>query len=63
MVINKIFKFFRKDVAGVTRVSWVEDEKKALGRAMASFPPTVRGVMAEVLRPLDTFKLVNIEEG
>lgn len=50
-------------VEGVERVPWVGRERRALSRAMASFPPAVRTVMAQALRPLDTLSLVHIHDG
>lgn len=53
---------FRIPVPGITRVPWIPYEKNQLSKAMASFPPTVRSVMAEVLRPLQTYTLVDVYE-
>lgn len=53
----------RYEVLGVGRVPWVGQERRALSRAMASFPPAVRTVMAQALRPLDTLHLVDIHDG
>ncbi|KAK7080904.1 hypothetical protein SK128_017533 [Halocaridina rubra] len=50
-------------VPGVERVPWVSKERRALSRAMASFPPTVRTVMSHALRPLDTLTLVDVNDG
>lgn len=44
-------------------MAWVGKERRALSRAMANFPPTVRTVMAQALRPLDTLTLVDIHDG
>ena len=45
------------------RVAWVSRERRALSRAMASFPPAVRTVMAQVLRPLESLSLVDVQDG
>ncbi|XP_068243599.1 uncharacterized protein [Palaemon carinicauda] len=50
-------------VPGVERVPWVGKERRALSRAMASFPPTVRTVMSHALRPLETLTLVDVNDG
>ncbi|XP_064087240.1 dynein axonemal heavy chain 3-like [Macrobrachium nipponense] len=50
-------------VPGVDRVPWVGKERRALSRAMASFPPAVRTVMSHALRPLETLTLVDVNDG
>ncbi|XP_050730386.1 dynein axonemal heavy chain 7-like [Eriocheir sinensis] len=53
----------RYNVQGVPRVPWVGRERRALSRAMANFPPAVRTVMAQVLRPLESLTLVDVQDG
>nr|XP_053649653.1 uncharacterized protein LOC128700456 [Cherax quadricarinatus] len=63
VLMKPLGTFERYDVMGVERVPWVGQERRALSRAMASFPPAVRTVMAQALRPLDTLSLVDIQDG
>ncbi|KAK8378971.1 hypothetical protein O3P69_009597 [Scylla paramamosain] len=61
--LSPLGTYERYEVEGVPRVAWVSRERRALSRAMASFPPAVRTVMAQVLRPLDSLSLVDVQDG
>nr|XP_045615668.1 dynein axonemal heavy chain 7-like isoform X1 [Procambarus clarkii] len=63
VLMKPLGTYERYEVTGVERVPWVGRERRALSRAMASFPPAVRTVMAHALRPLDALSLVDIQDG